>query len=118
MTKVPEGTQVIALRPGVALGDDAAQLMARGNWEALDRLAKHDPVIAEQTRDMKLYQSGDWMPDFTIMHPGEHVRRSGTLPPLVIMENSVTVGWDTPLSNMLKPNQGCVVLATCTVIKD
>jgi len=117
-TTVPEGTTVTAARPGVVLRDDAAQLMEQGKWEELASLAARDPEIEAQVGGMRSYLPGDTIPDYTVMHPGEHIRRSEVLPPLTIMENSVTVGEDTNVSKILQPNQGNCVLAMCTKIND
>ena len=117
-TVVPKGTAVTAPRPGVALRDDIAQMMERGDWDGIKIAAEKDAYIASQVKGMQTYLPGSEIPDYVGLHPGIHARGKSTLPPLRILENSITVKDPTRLSTMLQENQGCIVWAACTIVND
>ncbi|TDR38772.1 RHS repeat-associated protein [Tahibacter aquaticus] len=115
---VPEKSALTIARPGVALRDDAAQMMEAGDWDGLRELAQADKMIEAQVSGMRTLLPGSEVPDYVLMHPGQHTRRREVLAPLTIMENSITVKEPTHLSEILKPGQGCVIWAACTRIND
>nr|WP_306673808.1 RHS repeat-associated core domain-containing protein [Tahibacter caeni] len=117
-TVVPDGTAVTAARPGIALRDDIAQMMERGDWESIRIAAEKDAYVAGQARGMQTYLPGSEIPDYTGLHPGTHTRGKSVLSPLRILENSITVKEPTRLSTMLQEKQGCFVWAACTVVND
>lgn len=56
---------------------------------------------------LQVYREGDKMPNYTISPPEN----------LIIKQNSTTVNHPTTLDQILKPDSGCIPLATCTKIE-
>ncbi len=126
LTTVPEGTTVIAIKHGKSLSDSAGRFLESTNLDKLSRLkpqqrlvlakkwAKRngikDPRMLKRFKDdivdLEVYTSDQSIPNYIISAPDK----------LKIYQKSTTVSQPTPLDKLIKPNQGCVGLATCTTI--
>ncbi len=104
-TIVPEGTSVtVPIGPGKFLDDEAGQLIESG--DVLSGMKVQEEYFPGTTTGAQTYLPGAEIPDY-VVHPGDDL---GLLP------GSITVDTPTPLSDLLKPNMGCMNLATCTGI--
>lgn len=113
---IPDGTAVTALREGVKVDDDIGRMLERNDWEAIynvliDESSDEAVRRSMQVQGLSTYLPGAKMPNYTVAPPGPEL-------PLTILENSVTVGKPTRLSNLIQEDQGCIVLATCTFPSD
>ena len=102
---MPEGTAITLPREGISILDRTGQYIERGDWAGLAQAARTSPRIAADIEGMTTYLPGATVPNYALSSP------SG----LVIYQNSATVGARTPLSNLMRPNIGCVQWAACTV---
>lgn len=123
---IPEGTSIIALPRGRTLTDRSGRFLETTNLEKLARLSPNERVsmvtawakkngikdqailerIKKDVRSLEVYTSNDKIPDY-IIHPPKD---------LTIYQRSTSVDKSTQLSELIKPNQGCIGLATCTEI--
>ncbi|WP_414201474.1 putative adhesin [Pseudomonas sp. F1_0610] len=67
---------------------------------------KEDIQTYEDITGLKIYRSGDHIPNYTLNQPDEKI---------IYYSNSRTVQDPTELYQILKPNMGCVVWAACTL---
>ncbi|MFC4259852.1 putative adhesin [Marinobacter lacisalsi] len=104
--RVPEGTALTLPRHNVKLPDVAGKLMEQGDWERLGTLMDIDPRMAESLEGMTTMLPGANVRKYTLTKPDSRVN---------VMENSVSVDGNVNLDAILKPDQGCVSWAACTV---
>lgn len=113
LIRTPEGTSVTVLRTGVEVSDTVGRLIAKEDWEGLGRLMLEGDHIVEPLYGMRTHLPNTLMPESIIKPPSG---RYGD--PLTITENSTTVGVPTRLSEILKPNQGNVIVDACSKIEN
>ena len=63
--------------------------------------------VLNEVNNLQVIPSVGILPNYTILPPSN----------LKIYNNSTTVPNSVPLSEILKPDAGCVALATCTKVK-
>jgi YD repeat-containing protein len=104
---VPEGTYVTLPPMEQGILDDIGGLIELGEWDEIARLAGTNETIADNIYGMQTYLPGSEIPNLTLKPPIG----------LKTYNYSVTVDSPTNLSDLLKPNMGCVQWAACTVIR-
>ncbi|WLP95286.1 putative adhesin [Psychrobacter sp. M13] len=120
---VPEGTTVITAPFNTKISDTTGRFMEGVNADKLGRVnanqrvqmakdwAKQNNItgraltrLKNEVKELQVYKPGSTMPNYSISPPER----------LTIHKNSTTVGVTTNLDQILKPNKGCIPLATCT----
>jgi hypothetical protein len=90
---VPDGTEVAVYAPYGRQLDDAAGFRVESGDETM--------------KPVRVYRSGESMPNYTLLPPGD----------LRIRANSITVTEETKLSDLLEPNMGRCHWAACSLIR-
>lgn len=109
---VPEGTYPTIPRHDMKLDDEVAGYMEREDWlqlsiEANNRQALGDNLFANNIQGMATYLPGVEVPNYQLFHPA-----AGDA--LTVYSNSTSITGNMPLSDILKPGQGCIIWAACT----
>ncbi|KGD65387.1 hypothetical protein Y5S_01280 [Alcanivorax nanhaiticus] len=89
-----------------------AGYMEREDWlqlsiEANNREALGDKLFAKNIQGMATYLPGEEVPNYQLFHPA-----AGD--PLTVYSNSTSITGNMPLSDILKPGQGCIIWVACT----
>jgi hypothetical protein len=101
---VPNGTSITMPAHNVALPDYFGRLMEAGDWDTIGRFLRNNAFENE-------------LSGMTTWLPGARIPRYELLPPdasIKVLQNSISVSADVEMMNILQPNMGNIIWASCT----
>jgi hypothetical protein len=121
-TVIPEGASLTALRPDVALREDYAHLMQRGDWDEIGRLYHSNADAGKLAfQDGIVYNVGaretfEGVQTYLPGHPEVPYHVVGPPGGLTVYENAGSVARPTAVQEFVTEGSGNTVLSACTVI--